>query len=146
MIKLQPSDFNDQLTPEEILHVSSQLGEHGLIKWVESRGMHGLAAGMGTITADGVDVVEGERRSPIAIHIADHSVNVSGSMGVNVGSNIQQTLSLHLQQLVREIDNSSAPAADRQEAKSRLAKFLEHPLVCGIVGGAVAGLSGQMGK
>ena len=68
--------------------------------------------------------------------------NISNSQGFQIGDhNSQQFVSL-LKDIVSKIDSSSAPAEEKDEAKGRLAKFIEHPLVCAVVGGAVGGLSG----
>lgn len=135
MIGLEPSDFDDQLTLKDILYVSQQLGEHGLIKWAESMGLGGLAAGMGKITAAGVDVVEGGRQSPIAIHFTDKSVRISNSVGVAVGNNNQQTIRIQLKELVEAIDRSDSTAESKREAKSLLQKAFEHPTIAAIIGG-----------
>lgn len=135
MVSFEPSDFGGQITREDILHVSSQLGEHGLIHWRPLESLNtGLIAGMGKISASGIDVVEGESTSPIAIHLSDQSVNISGSVGVTVGNNNQQTISVQLQELVEAIDKGSGSDEEKREAKSRLQAFLAHPLVSALVG------------
>lgn len=136
-IDLQPTDFTGALTKEDILYVSQQLYEHGLIEWTTSRGgAGGIMEGRGHITASGVDVVENEGvGAPIKITF-DQSTHysVQSSSGVQIGNANTQGDSLNLNQLIDAIDNSNAPAREKQEAKSRLAAFLKHPLVTTIAG------------
>jgi hypothetical protein len=139
MISLESeADFAGRITQEELLHVSSQLGEHGLIEWRAVESMVAILGGAGKITAHGIDVVEGGRQSPIAIHFTDQSVRISGSVGVAVGNSNQQTISLQLQELIEAIDKGVGSEADKREAKSRLQAFLAHPLVSALVGAAAA--------
>lgn len=136
-IDLQPSDFADAMTEKDILCLSQQLYEHGLIEWSSARGGSGeLLAGRGHITAPGVDVVENEGiGAPIKITF-DHSTHYSvhASAGVQIGNGNTQGDSINLEQLIKTIDQSSASTPEKQEVKSRLAAFLRHPLVETIVG------------
>jgi hypothetical protein len=45
-------------------------------------------------------------------------------------------------QLLQRIDDAQASDADKAEAKSRLAKLLEHPLVGSVLGGVAGSLGG----
>jgi hypothetical protein len=136
LVGLTPDDFDGQLSQEEILWVSSQLGEHGLILWKSAESGRGPLTGVGKISASGIDVVEGASQPPIAIHFSNHSVNVTGSIGVNVGNHNQQTISIQLQELVEAIEKGPGSDDEKREAKSRLRVFLEHPLVSALVGAA----------
>jgi hypothetical protein len=135
-IGLTPLDFDDRLTEADIFHIASQLGEHGLIHWRAVEAIGGDRAGSGKISAAGIDVVEGTATSRIAIHV-DKSINVSNSTDVQIGSRNKQTLHVEIEHLVAAINGSQASAAEKAEAKSLLRKFLEHPLVSTIVGGAI---------
>ena len=142
-IDLQPSDFSGALTKQDILCVSQQLYEHGLIEWKTALGEKGqLLAGNGHITASGVDVVEDEGvGAPIKITF-DHSTHysVQSSAGVQIGNGNTQGNSLNISHLIDAIEKSTAPAPDKQEAKSRLMAFLKHPLVTTIVGKLIPGV------
>jgi len=70
------------------------------------------------------------------------NVNITGSHGIQVGDHNTQSITRNLTSIVNEIDSSDASQEEKEEAKSRLAKFLEHPLTCSILGGAVAGAVG----
>jgi hypothetical protein len=47
-------------------------------------------------------------------------------------------------QLLQKIDESSATEDEKKEAKSRLSKFLEHPLVTTMMGGIAGSLPGLL--
>lgn len=97
--------------------------------------------GMARITATGADVIEGNLRPPIAINIHNpRTINVTNSSNFQVGDgNIQVVLQL-IKTLIEEIDKSSGTRQQKEEAKSLLKRFIEHPLVTAIVGDTVAGL------
>ena len=136
-IDLAPSEFHDAITKTDILCVSQQLYEHGLIEWTVTRDKDGkILAGKGHITASGVDIVENEGvGAPIKITF-DQSTHYSiqSSSGVQIGNANTQGDSINLNQVIDAINNASAPAKDKQEAKSRLLAFLKHPLVTTLVG------------
>lgn len=48
-----------------------------------------------------------------------------------------------LNELSQAIENSNESPTEKEEAKSRLKRLLEHPLVASIIGGAVSGLVGK---
>lgn len=143
-VQLTPLDFAVELTEEEIGSVSAQLGEHGLIEWLDATPLDGPPCGFGRITAKGIDVVEGSTTPPIAVHIHDHTraINVHGSTNVVVGDGNIQNVSSSVQALLNAIDESAGTADQKAEAKSQLKKFLEHPLVAALAGGAI-GLFGS---
>jgi len=66
-----------------------------------------------------------------------HHVTVHGG-NVVVGNNNQQTVIHVFQEILTKIDGSKAPEAEKAEAKSRLLRFFEHPVVKEVEG-AVAG-------
>ena len=124
-----PEAFGGDLSKEDILYVSDQLGQHGLIEWKPLKAdVGGLVGGMGRITAYGIDVVENTATAPIAIQFSQPNINISGS-NVAIGDSNTQTLNIQFDKIVQAIDHSSASDAEKKEAKSLLTKFLEHPLV-----------------
>ena len=136
-IDLQPSEFGNAITKKDILYVSQQLYEHGLIQWTAvGGGAGGILAGRGHITASGVDVVENKGvGAPIEITF-DQSTHysVKSSSGVQIGNANTQGDSLNLSQVIDAINNSVASTQEKQEAKSKLVAFLKHPLVTTVVG------------
>ena len=120
---------------EDAIHICEQLAEHGLVEW-ESIQIEGLQQiGAGKITARGVDVIEETVPAPISINFDNsHTVNVTSSKHVQVGSGNVQGVSIHIQQLRDAIENSAATPEAREEAKGALRKFLEHPAVSAILG------------
>ena len=139
----EPSEVEGDMTQQDIASISEQLGEHGLLNWKSVRDIAGNHFGMGRITAHGVDVVEGSAQPNIRIEFVQHkTVNISGSTNVVVGDNNKQTITHHIFELSRAIDNTNAPSAQKEEAKSLLRRFAEHPLVAAVAGGAVGLLGG----
>jgi len=123
---------------QDILQVCDQLGQHNLIQWRSLASFGNINAGMGKISAFGIDVVEGEATPDIKVHIVqNNSVNVTGSTNVAVGDHNYQTITDSVQHLVSTIDSSCASMEQKAEAKSLLRKFLEHPLLSAQAGGAI---------
>jgi RIP homotypic interaction motif len=118
----------------DLFRACDQLAEHGLINWNPIRLRSGTITGAGKITALGVDVIEGHSHPPDSITL-DQSISIHGSSNVQVGSHNVQDISIQIEKLVSAIDHSSASDEEKAEAKSRLKKFLEHPLVASIAGG-----------
>jgi hypothetical protein len=125
---------NDPASREEI-RIAEQLHDHGLIKFkILNRNIGGTAR----ITAHGVDVMEGNIQSPVAIHVSkNQTINISGSSGFQVGDHNSQSIKVGIEALLQQIDASTASAEEKTEAKSFVRKLLEHPLVSAIVGGAI---------
>jgi hypothetical protein len=76
----------DMTLPENLQmvgNVAKQLNDLGLLKFKEFMGEK-YRNGFASITAFGVDVIEGGARPPLAITI-DSSVHVHGSQGVQIG-------------------------------------------------------------
>lgn len=134
----KPEDLGVEVNEQDILAVCDQLGEHNLLEW-KVRKDHGVVhAGMGKITAFGVDVVEGEAVADIKVEfVQNKTINISGSSNVVVGDNNTQTISHHINGLASIIDAADATSEQKDEARGMLRKFLEHPLVVAVVGGAV---------
>ncbi|WP_454889073.1 hypothetical protein [Serratia quinivorans] len=97
---------------------------------------------------------EGQSRAISVKHGKNRSYELGASMQIatlnvhgpaQVGNGNTQNIHNVFNQLLQQIEESSASAEEKQEAKSRLAKFLEHPLVGSIVGGLAGSLPGLMG-
>ncbi|MEW6438803.1 MAG: hypothetical protein AB1508_16720 [Pseudomonadota bacterium] len=125
--KLEDFDF------DVLGNICDQLGEKNLITWKPLRSGMGIAAGMGRITSDGIDVLEGTASAPIAITLYDHSVRVSGSSNVQVGGGNVQNVNFDIGKLVAAIDHSQAGEREKAEAKSLLQKFTENKLVMSLL-------------
>jgi hypothetical protein len=133
LIGLVPSDFDGQLDEQDILNIAGQLADHGLIHWRPNRGLGGIGGGMGTITAAGVDVVEGTAPAPMEIHwsgvCGPHTSACGGEIpAVATGPSVSGAIA----RLARAINDSDASAAQKQAAILLLRAFQEHPLVCNI--------------
>lgn len=55
----------------------------------------------------------------------------------NTQDNRETDLKITLQEIIQRIDQSDKSVGEKREAKNLLNKFLEHPLVCAVVGGAI---------
>jgi hypothetical protein len=94
---------------------------------------------------------EGQSRAISVKHGKNRSYELGASMQIatlnvhgpaQVGNGNIQNIHNVFNQILKEINDSSATDEDKTEAKSRLSKFLEHPLVGSIVGGVAGSLSG----
>jgi hypothetical protein len=121
------------IEPSVLGNCAAQLRDQRLITFSEILGA-GHRAGFGSITAFGVDVVEGNTRSPIAVSI-DSSINVSGSQGIQIGghSNIQN-VTFDLEKMISMVDSAGGTITEKEEAKSLLKKLAENKLVQTILG------------
>jgi hypothetical protein len=98
--------------------------------------------GHGKLTAHGVDAIEtAGKMSPILLAIPmTQNISIHGSHGIQIGNQNTQSIVNGFQEMLTQIDVSTFTPDEKKEAKGRLARFLEHPLVTAIVGGAVGGL------
>lgn len=96
---------------------------------------------------------EGQSRAISVKHGKNRSYELGGGMQIatlnvhgpaQVGNGNVQNIHNVFNQLLQKIEESGATNEEKEEAKSRLAKFLEHPLVGSIVGGLTGSLSGLM--
>jgi len=71
------------------------------------------------------------------------NISINNSKGFQVGDHNTQNIVIALQELTQLIEASDPTPADKAEAKSRLSKFLEHPLTTSIMGGISGGLTGM---
>jgi hypothetical protein len=58
-VRVGPDEFEGAISEKDILWLSGQLGEHGLIHWKSIDSMAGPVGDLGRISADGIDVIEG---------------------------------------------------------------------------------------
>ena len=96
---------------------------------------------------------EGQSRAISVKHGKDRSYELGASMQIStlnvnapsqIGNGNTQNINNIFNQLIQDIDNSQASTEEKNEAKTRLAKFLEHPLVNSILGGVAGSLTGLM--
>ena len=73
------------------------------------------------------------------------TINIHHSTGVQVGDYNTQHIQATFNELLQQIDQSSASPTEKAEAKGRLAAFLEHPLVVSVLGSAAGVLLGSIG-
>ncbi|CUI38023.1 RIP homotypic interaction motif [Achromobacter xylosoxidans] len=66
------------------------------------------------------------------------TINIHNSAGIQVGDHNTMSFRLAINEMVERIEGSNASSEEKAEAKSRLQKFLEHPLVVSIAGGLIS--------
>lgn len=138
--KLLGTHFQPPIEDEEVLRICEQLKAHGYVEAIIPRyvGGIGILVQVG-ITALGVDVVESGTSTNLRINLVQpqQNITVTGSTGVVIGNNNQQSIQNSVQELVRVIESSAGTPEAKAEAKSRLRQFLEHPLLAAVAGGAI---------
>lgn len=72
------------------------------------------------------------------------TVHINNSSGVQVGDHNVVNIQNALNELIQRIDVASASPEQKSEAKSLLANFLAHPLVCSVLGAVAGGITGTM--
>lgn len=70
------------------------------------------------------------------------NIVIHSAHGVQIGDNNTQNIINYIQALQEKIDSSNAPDKEKAEAKSRLANFLEHPLVTTLLGVSATAILG----
>ena len=92
---------------------------------------------------------EGQSRAISVKHGKDRSYELGSGMQIasltvhgpaQVGNGNVQNFQNFFNQLTQQIEAADATEVEKQEARSLLAKFLEHPLVCSIAGGITGSL------
>jgi hypothetical protein len=113
-------------------NICAQLQQAGLIEWKTPA--PGQPMGMAHITGRGIDVIEGNAKSPIAITI-DRRVTITGSRGhIQVGDSNVQDIRMNADKIVAAINSSTTTEAEKEEAKSLLQRVLENPLLSTLIG------------
>lgn len=72
------------------------------------------------------------------------TVNIHNSTGFQVGDYNTQSIQATFNELIQQIDKSSASSEEKAEAKGRLATFLQHPLVSSVLGSAGGAVLGSL--
>jgi hypothetical protein len=114
----------------QLANICEQLEQCDLITWRALKDFHGTHAGMGKITAQGVDVVEGTTKAPITITLtSDQSISVFDSTNVQIGNGHVQNVRFEIEKVVAAVDGAKASDAEKSEAKSLLERLLSNPLI-----------------
>lgn len=124
---------------QDILQVCDQLAQYRMIEWKSLRMSGNIHEGMGKISAFGINVIEGSADPDINVEfVQNQTVNITGSTNVVVGNNNSQVVTQTVRDLISIIESSDAPHEQKTEAKSLLRRFLEHPLLAAVAGGAIS--------
>lgn len=122
-------------------NVTAQLEQQGLIEFKQTVSTS-YRSGIAWILAPGVDVVEGTTAPPIAITF-DHSINVSGSQGVQIGGQGNtQTTTIDVEKMINAVENGAGSFQEKEEAKSLITKLMENPLAKAAIGWLLKSQSG----
>ncbi len=73
------------------------------------------------------------------------NIAIHNSQGFQVGDNNTQNIVDSLKQVVERIESAPGTLEEKEEVKSRLKLFLEHPLTSAVLGGAAGGLTELLG-
>ncbi|MES2923888.1 MAG: hypothetical protein V4819_20205 [Verrucomicrobiota bacterium] len=73
------------------------------------------------------------------------NIAIHNSQGFQVGDNNTQNIIESLKQVVERIESGPGTPEEKEEVKSRLKLFLEHPLTSAVLGGAAGTLTGLVG-
>ena len=123
---------------QDILQVCDQLAQHRMIEWKSLATFGNVHAGMGKISVFGIDVVEREATPDIKVEfVQNQTINITDSTNVVVGNNNSQVVTQTVRDLISIIESSDASSEQKVEAKSLLRRFLEHPLLAAVAGGAI---------
>jgi len=71
-----------------------------------------------------------------------HTINIQGSHSIQIGDHNTQNVVGAVQTLAHAIESSSGTEDEKAEAKSRLAKLLEHPILASVLGGLTGAVIG----
>ena len=71
-----------------------------------------------------------------------HQITISSAHSVQIGDYNTQNIVSSFEALVQAIDTADAGAPEKEEAKSRLRSFLEHPVVVSLLGAAAGRVIG----
>jgi len=123
------------IEPRDFFLICNQLRDQNLINWKPYEELQNqLLGGTGTITAFGVDVVEGTQRSPITINFdQSRTVNINGSNNIVGDHN-----TFNLEAINAAINGSEYSSVEKADAKSLWQKVSENKLLNAVLG-AVCG-------
>jgi len=123
------------ISADDYERIGRQLNEHRLLNWTGS-----LTPGQsyGTITARGVDVVEGTAQSPISVTFNDSSIKVHNSSNIQIGNSNTIGDSTCIARMNEAIDNASASEGEKTEAKTLVARLTNNATFGSIVGALVS--------
>ena len=112
----------------QVANVCDQLAQNGLLEWKALRSLGGSIGGIGKITARGVDVIEGTKKSSLAITMHHHNVTVTRSAHVQFGNGNVQVRDVTIDKLSAAIDHSILTEPEKAEAKTLLEKLTNSSL------------------
>jgi hypothetical protein len=117
--------FGGQFSMQDIVYISKQLAEMGLIEWQSIDTIGEDETGFGKISLSGVNEVEGKADSDGKVEfVPSKIIYISGSSGVVVGDDNHQSI--------------SPGVGENAGSKGFFGRLSKHPLVTAVTGGAIA--------
>jgi hypothetical protein len=117
---LKEDDFQPPINKEDILYISEQLAQHGLIEWRPIKNGPKLVEGSGRITAPGIDIIENKGIKPPIQILIPQNININNSTGVQVGNNNTQNKNININENSQLfIDIESALKEEIENAEER---------------------------
>ena len=141
----------ENIPQDDVLRICDQLNEAGLIEWQGIEGDNGYSMmGNGKIRAAGTDAIDGKDDSalPLNFNLFTQNINASGNATVQAaghGSIQNQTVTQHVEQLIRAIDAAPVSEAEKQEAKSKIGELLKTKAADAVFGVGTAMLMRMLG-
>jgi len=129
---ISPSEF------VRLANICEQLEEHGLIKWNVVKALTGTIHGHGSITAHGVDVIDGDVEPTLSITLHHHNVSVSGSQNVQIGNSNVLHANASIGMIDSAIDQSNGSAEEKAEAKTLWSKVFNNATFAAVIGALTA--------
>jgi hypothetical protein len=146
-----PFEIPDGISLGDALRICGQLREAGLIDFNGADDSSGIPfAGAGKINGSGVDVIEDDADAEVSFNptIFQQTIHASGNATVQAAghnSKQNQTVTHHVESLIRAIDAAPVSGADKKEAKSKLGEFVKTPAAATVVGTSLQALLKMLG-
>jgi hypothetical protein len=145
---IDPVRYLRDWDPMEVYRLCDLLDENCLIDWKPIRQQGYTVTGRGHINARGIDVIErdkAEEEFNIQLPVTQNHITINQSSGFQIGDHNTMQIVASIKTLVEEIEASDGTPEEKQEAKSKLRAFIEHPLVNTALGAAASTLLGLLG-
>ena len=123
------ADVPKEIAPRDFYLICNLLAQHKLIEWDPfDPDQEEVFGGFGRITPLGIDVLEGMVRSPISIGVTSPLPEASLQPGIQPVASSNLTIP----ELLKAIESSEAPDAEKDKARLLLGDFLRNPLISSI--------------
>lgn len=126
-----PTKLEEEYSENELIRITEQLEEKNLVDLELHTSESGaVVLWEAEITAQGIEYLE----SDAGEESSNFNVRITDSQNIQVGNRNTQILQSAFREVIDRINDENASEEERQQAKSRLARFLRHPIVVSILG------------